>query len=86
MVIRHTVNDFSAWKTGYDAHQPARTVAGLTEKYLLQDTDNPNQVTIMLEADDLQRAEEFTKSDDLRETMQKFGVIGKPDIYFVKSA
>ncbi len=84
MIIRHTVSDFSAWKTGYEAHGPARAAAGLTEKLLLQDADNPNQVTIILEADDLNRAEEFSKSDDLREAMQRVGVVGKPDIHFLK--
>ena len=84
MVIRHTVSDFSAWKTAYGAHETARSAAGLTEKHLLQDADNANQVVIMFEADDLKRAEDFSRSDDLRETMQKAGVVGKPDIYFLK--
>lgn len=84
MIIRHTVSDFTAWKTGYEAHGPARATAGLNEKHLLQDADNPNQVTIIFEADDLKRAEEFSSSDDLREVMQKVGVLGKPDIYFCK--
>lgn len=84
MIIRHTVSDFPAWKTGYEAHGPARTAAGLAEKHLLQDAGNPNQVTIILEADDLQRAEEFSASDDLREAMQRVGVVGQPDIYFCK--
>jgi hypothetical protein len=84
MVIRHTVSDFSAWKTAYEAHETARSAAGLTEKHLLQDADNANQVVIMFEADDLKRAEDFSRSDDLRETMQKAGVVSKPDIYFLK--
>lgn len=84
MIIRHTVSDFAAWKTGYEAHGAVRATAGLTEKLLLQDADDPNQVTIIFEADDLERAEEFSKSDDLREVMQKVGVTGKPDIYFCK--
>lgn len=84
MIIRHTVGDFLEWKTGYEAHGAARAAAGLSEKHLLQDAGDPNQVTIILEANDLQRAEEFSASDDLREVMQKVGVIGKPDIYFCK--
>lgn len=84
MIIRHTVSNFAEWKTGYEAHGPVRATAGLTEKHLLQDADNPNQVTIIFEANDLKRAEEFSSSDDLREVMQKVGVMGKPDIYFCK--
>ena len=43
-----------------------------------------NMVTVILKAEDLKRAEEFARSDDLREAMQKVGVVGKPDIYFLK--
>ena len=53
VIIRHSIRDYSQWKTGYDAHEPSRTAAGLTEKQLLQDADDPNMVTIILEAEDL---------------------------------
>lgn len=84
MIIRHTARDFSEWKTGYEAHKPSREAAGLTEKHLLQDANNPNVVTLIFEAEDLQRAEAFCQSDDLREAMQRVGVVGKPDIHFLK--
>ncbi len=84
MITRAHVQDYSEWKTGYDAHEPSRAAAGLTEKYLLQDANDPNVVTLIFEAEDLKRAEEFSNSEDLREAMQKAGVVGKPDTYFLK--
>ncbi|MFN2390703.1 MAG: cyclase [Pyrinomonadaceae bacterium] len=84
MIARARVQDYSEWKTGYDAHEPSRAAAGLTEKHLLQDANDPNTVMLIFEAEDLKRAEEFSKSDDLREAMQKSGVLGKPDTYFLK--
>ena len=32
MLTRAKVRDFNAWKPAYDAHQPARSAAGLTEE------------------------------------------------------
>ncbi len=84
MIARSRVQDYSEWKTEYDAHEPSRAAAGLTEKHLLQESDDPNKVTLIFEAEDLKRAEEFSTSDDLREAMQRAGVVGKPDIYFLK--
>ncbi len=84
MICRHSVEDFSAFKTVYDAHQPIRAAAGLTEKHLLQDAGDANMVTFLFEAEDLKRAEEFSSSDDLSEAMQRAGVVGKPDMYFLK--
>lgn len=83
MLIRHKVKDFKTWKTGYDAHQTKRTEAGLTEKYLLRGADDANEVIILFEAQDLNRAKTFAASADLREKMQEVGVVDKPDIYFL---
>ena len=83
ILIRHKVKDFKTWKTGYDAHQPNRAEAGLTEKYVLRSADDANEVVLLFEAQDLNRAKAFAASADLREKMQEVGVIDKPDIYFL---
>ena len=83
MLVRHKVRDFSEWKHGYDAHLPKRVEAGLTEKYLLRGAHDPNEVILLFETQDLNRAKAFAESADLRETMQKVGVVDRPDIYFL---
>jgi heme-degrading monooxygenase HmoA len=83
MLVRHKVRDFTEWKRGYDAHLPKRIESGLTEKYLLQGANDPNEVIILFEARDLNRAKAFTESAELKETMQKVGVVDRPDIYFL---
>jgi hypothetical protein len=52
-------------------------------KYLLRGADDNNEVVLLFEAQDLNRAKAFTASADLREKMQEVGVIDKPDIYFL---
>ena len=83
LLVRHKVADFSKWKEAYDAHSPARQKAGLTEKHLLRNTDNQNEVILLFEAKDLPKAKEFATSADLRETMKGAGVVDKPDIYYL---
>jgi hypothetical protein len=83
LLVRHKVSDFSKWKPVYDAHLPVRQAAGLKEKHLLRNVDNPNETFILFEAEDIQKAKEFASSADLRETMQKAGVVDKPDIHFL---
>jgi len=58
----------------YDGHHAMRQKAVLREKNLLRSIDNPNEVILLFEAEDLKRAQAFTKSSDLREAMQKAGV------------
>jgi len=83
VLVRHKVSDFSKWKAAYDAHLPARQGAALKEEHLLRNTDDQNEVVLLFEAKDLQKAREFASSADLREAMQKAGVADKPDIYFL---
>ena len=83
LLVRHQVADFSKWKPVYDAHLATRQKAGLREKNLLRGIDNPNEVILLFEAEDLKKAQAFTESSDLREAMQKAGVVGKPDFLFL---
>lgn len=85
LLIRHKVQDFAAWKQGYDAHLPKRAEAGLTEKYLLRGDADPNEVILLFEAQDMGRAKAFSGSADLRERMQQLGVVGQPELYFLNS-
>jgi hypothetical protein len=82
-LVRHKVADFSKWKPVYDAHLPSRQKSGLKEKYLLRNIDDPNEVVAFFELEDVQKAQEFSNSPDLREAMQKSGVVDKPDIYIL---
>ncbi len=84
LLVRHKVKDFAVWKPIYDADLPSRIEAGLTEKYLFRGAGDKNEVIILFEAKDLDRATTFTESADLREAMEKAGVIDKPDIYFLR--
>jgi hypothetical protein len=83
VLVRHKISDFSKWKSAYDTHSSARQGAGLKEEHLLRNTDDPNEVVMLFEAKDIQKAKEFAGSADLREAMQNAGVVDKPDIYFL---
>jgi hypothetical protein len=84
LLVRHKVQDFDKWKPVYDTHLGARQSARLSEKYLLRNLDDPNEVVILFEAKDLEKAREFAASADLREAMQRAGVEDRPDIYFLE--
>lgn len=83
LLIRHKVKDFTSWKRVYDTHLPKRNEATLREKYLFRGVSDPNEVIILFEATNLDLAKKFIESADLRETMEKAGVIDEPDIYFL---
>jgi heme-degrading monooxygenase HmoA len=81
LLVRQKVAEFDRWKSAYDAHLPSRQMAGLKEQHLLRNIDEPGEVLILFEVEDLQKAREFVDSADLRTAMEKAGVVDKPDIY-----
>jgi hypothetical protein len=82
MIVRHPVRDYAAWRPVYDAHEAARTAAGLTNGRVFRSTEDPNDILLLFDMADRLRAEEFAASDDLRKAMQGAGVVGTPDIRF----
>jgi hypothetical protein len=84
VMVRSRVQDYAKWKAAYDAHKSSRTAAGVSEKNLFREVNDSNVVTLVFEVEDSKRAEGFFTSDDLREAMQKSGVVGKPDVYFLR--
>ena len=86
ILVRHKVEDFDTWKPGYEDHGVVRGASGCKGSQIMRNADDPNEVTILLEWDNLDNARKFAQSDDLREAMQRVGVVGQPDVYFLNEA
>jgi quinol monooxygenase YgiN len=84
MEISHTVKDYATWKKGFDADELNRKGAGLEFIVLSRSIENPNSVTVVLQATDLAKAKAFAASPKLKEVMEKNGVISKPVISYFK--
>lgn len=85
LVIMHEVEDFSSWKTAFDDHKSMREESGLTDFDVFQKDGNPNTVAIGFGCSDLAKAKDFMASEDLKSAMQNAGVIGEPQMSFIKS-
>ena len=84
LLIRHKVADFTKWKPMYEAHQSARTAAGLKDRLILRGLDNPNEVVILFELGDVAKARAFASSPSLKAAMEKAGVVDQPEIHFLQ--
>lgn len=86
LIVKHQVADFDKWLKLYEEHAPTRSAAGITGSVVCQSAEDPNSVTIYFEVDDLNRARDFTTSEDLKQTMQAAGVVNQPTFAFMQSA
>ena len=84
LLVRHKVADYGKWKPAFDAHAATQKAAGLTGGRLFRNADDPQEIVILFEANDLAAARGFVQSADLKETMESAGVIDKPDVYFLE--
>lgn len=85
ITIRHKVKDYDAWKLLFDAHGPTRAAAGCQGGHLLRSTDDPNEVVIFFDWDTMENARKFANSPDLKDAMEKAGVVDQPDVYFLEN-
>jgi hypothetical protein len=85
MIVRHKVRDYDVWRSLFDAHVEARKSAGLSHPRVMRSADDANELVLIFDDMDTDRAKEFANSEDLKENMMKAGVIDKPTIYFLES-
>jgi heme-degrading monooxygenase HmoA len=85
LLVRHRVGDYAKWKPAFDADGPRREAGGSKGGLLLRDTTDQNNLLILFEWDDLERARQFTQSEELKKRMEEGGVQGKPDVYLLES-
>lgn len=85
ILIKHTVEDYDAWKPGFDDHDSTREEYGQLGYELYRVSDDPNAIVIMMEWDSVENAQRFLEESDVKEKMAELGVIGEPEIYFLDS-
>ena len=84
LVIRHKVEDYARWKPIFDEHGATRKAAGSRGGRLFRSVEDPNELVIVFEWDELDKARRFAQSEDLRRAMQRAGVADRPDVYFLE--
>lgn len=83
ILVRHKVEDFKKWKPVFDGDAARRKSAGSKGCRLFHDERDPNEVIVLCQWKDLDRGHQFAESEDTRQAMERAGVIGKPEVYFL---
>jgi hypothetical protein len=83
MVVMHKVKDFNKWKASYDAHDSLRLASGIHNYVVGRGVKDSSMVLVATKVDDMGKAKAFGKGADLKQAMQKSGVVGAPTMKFV---
>ncbi len=86
MIVRHKVADFNNWKKVFDEMGATRATHGWIRHEVLRDAADPNLVTVVNKMKSIDGAKAYGTSPDLKDAMQRAGVISQPDISFLEDA
>ena len=86
LFVRHNVNDYAEWRAVYEEVEPLRQQYGCTDKEVLVDPADKNDVFVIHRFPSLEQAQGFAGSPELREAMGRAGVSGAPRIEIATEA
>lgn len=83
MIMKHQVASFANWKPLFDEGQSLRRQYGGSNEHVYQEANHPENVVVMVDWNSKEDAEKFRQSPELKEAMQKAGVLSQPKVFFV---
>ena len=86
LIMRHTVQDYDAWKLVFDAGEPLRAKYGAFGHVLYRGYDDANDLTIQLRFPSRESVEAFLADPELAVDMQRAGVETQPVLTRVREA
>ncbi len=82
IMVTHSVEDYETWKPHFDGHDETRQEYGQLGYRLFRASEDPNEITVVLDWESEERAHEFLEESDIESVMAEGGVIGEPEIRF----
>ena len=83
VLVHHEVADYPAWKAMFDSGLDFRHQLGERCCRIFRRAANPNDLTLIFEWDNLDKARTFLASDELKARMKASGVKGEPRVEFL---
>ncbi len=84
LYVHHKVANYEAWRKVFDEATMTRTRYGSTGQEVFRAPSDPNDITILTTWHSAEGARAYGQSPELRDAMQRGGVISQPDIAFLE--
>ena len=86
LTVHLKVKDYGTWRTAYDGREKNRVSAGITNGRVFRRAEDPNDVVILQDVADVEKARTWLASDEIKAAMEKSGVVGSPNVRFAGTA
>ena len=84
VIVRHKVRDLAAWKPFFVGDAKRQRDAGFTSWHLTRNKNDVNELVIIFECTDLDKAKPMFSDPSLAELMNKAGVLDRPTVFFLE--
>jgi hypothetical protein len=74
VLVHQRITEFERWKEVFDRLGPARVAASCRATTVFRNREDPHEVVVLLDVDDLARVREHIGSAELRRAWQEAGV------------
>ena len=83
LIFRQKVEDYEKWLSHFLSQSEIYKEAGLYDRQLLLDVNDPDIVVCIFKVKDIEKAKEFTKNRPAEESKAESGIIDKQEILFL---
>ncbi len=84
VIFRHTVESYAKWRPLFNEQASLREAAGaIGEPMVFRSGDNPFEVLVLMEWEELEMARKWAVSDELKAAMEESGVNDEPTVTFL---
>jgi len=83
VLVHHKVADYISWRSVFDEALNFRHDGGECSCRIFRKSGNPNDLTLLFEWEDIDKAKRYMSSNELREKMRQAGVVGVPEIEYL---
>jgi quinol monooxygenase YgiN len=80
VTVSHSVKDFAAWKKVYESAGEVHENPGMHDNLVLRSLSDENTVTVLGSSSSLANFNAYMANPNLKEAMEKAGVISKPEV------
>lgn len=86
MVTRHKVRDYDHWKSYFADGMKDAASWGMTNPRVFRSSDDPNELVILIDLADIDRAKTYMAKPEVGEIMKNAGVVDMPTWFYLNPA
>lgn len=81
VMVKLRFESYDKWRPAFDEAETTRKDHGVKGTQVFQNADNPHEVVILYEWDDLEHAWPYFEQPDNRKVLEELGLQEKPEVF-----